>query len=91
MLFRSVHLHLANPATRQTADYPLVLGIGLAGSWHLAPAEESPTAAPGTSNLRVLAGDDDAPDCLPTWVVDYPDLLKEYLEKGCELCTDQTQ
>jgi len=59
-------LHLTNPATGQTADFPL-----LPGSF----ADDSDDPA-------------DPPDCLPDWIVDYPELLKEYQDMGCELCSD---
>jgi hypothetical protein len=53
-------LHLANPATGEVADLPL---------------------------LPRAFGDDPYPDdCLPDWIVDYPDLLKKYQDMGCQVC-----
>jgi hypothetical protein len=84
-------LHLANPAQGKAVDYPLVLGLGLRGSWRLAVPERAPAKARGKGGLLVLnskGDDDDVEECLPLWVKGYPELLEEYLALGCQLCTD---
>lgn len=46
------------------------------------------------ADVPLLAGalgdepDPTEPDCLPDWIIDYPDLLKEYEAMGCQLCDD---
>lgn len=84
----NVSLKLDTPGPQPTSPaLPSLLQARL----HLA----NPALGKVADDLLVLGAFDDddpddptEPDCLPDWVADCPDLLKEYEALGCMLCDD---
>lgn len=72
VLKMETNLHFTNLETGQTVDFPLPLGLGLAGPWTLAPAGTCeageparllPLAQPGPAEVLVFE------DCFPVWIL----------------------
>jgi hypothetical protein len=77
-------LHLANRETGETADYPLSLGLGLAGPWIAAPPESSgpPLLFAERRDGEILRSS----TCLPAWAVRTPKDLETFIAQGCPIC-----
>ncbi len=88
-LFASVleiraHLLLANEITGETMDYPMVLGLDMAGPWRLASADESEDLPPESSNLLLFADGKD--HCSPVTVLEAADDLWPFVAGDCSIC-----
>jgi len=81
----STILHLVNRETGQTADFPLRLGIGMAGPWASVPPEIS------ADPLLLFGGIQDGKlvfydTCIPLWVIHSQEDLEKLLAEGCQIC-----
>lgn len=82
----NTRLHLVHRKTGRTADFPLRLGLGLAGPWTVAPP-----VAPSTAGRLLLLADrkDDEvvvfEQCIPAWVLEDPHFLV-VPDEGCKIC-----
>jgi hypothetical protein len=85
VLEMSTVLHLTNRDTGQAVDFPLRLGLGMAGPWASAPPDVSPDP------LLLFAGIHDGipfPDdtCIPVWVMESPEEVANLVAQGCRIC-----
>jgi hypothetical protein len=81
----SAVLHLVNRDTDQAVDFPLRLGLGMAGPWASVPPEVSPDP------LLLFGGFKDGQPmpydtCIPVWVMQFPEEVEDLVAQGCQIC-----
>lgn len=87
----STILRLVNRDTGRSVEFPLRLGLGLAGPWVLVPPDDSHGDAPAPGELLLFAERREgklvqSEDCIPFWIVGSPEDLADLVARGCRIC-----